>query len=144
MVVPPVKPELKHLCRSTKKALNRAIDHVRAGENLNIIGKCIEKEARKSGHTVIRNLCSHGVGRKLHEAPDHILGFYSPKEKRRLEENMVITIEPFLSTGTENVDDGKDGWTLLNKKGCFSAQFEHSMVITRSKPVILTVPDQSF
>lgn len=141
MMVPPGSDELKILCKSTKRALNRAIDHVKAGANLNVIGKCIEKEARKNGHSVIKNLCSHGIGRKLHEDPDHILGFYSPSEKRRLKENMVITIEPFLSTGTENVTDGRDGWALLNKKGCYSAQYEHTMVIQKGKPIILTEPD---
>mgnify|MGYP003335225527 CR=1 FL=1 len=142
MVVPPIKSELKDLCKATKRALNRAIASVKANENLNVIGKAIEKEARKSGYTIIKNLCSHGVGRKLHEEPDHIPGFYNKNERRKLLENMVITIEPFLSNGTEYVEDGKDGWTLLNKTGCVSAQFEHSMVITKKKPIILTMPSE--
>ena len=144
MVIPPVSPELKNLCKAGKRALDRAIGHARAGECLNIIGKSIQKEATKSGYTIIKNLCSHGIGRKLHEAPDHIPGFYNPKEKRVLAENMVITIEPFLSTGTEHVIDGHDGWTLLNDPGCFSAQYEHTMVIRKGHPVILTEPDQNY
>lgn len=132
--------ELKALCKATRKALNRAIGQVKANSPLNIIGKSVEKEAQKAGFTVIRNLCSHGIGYKLHEQPDHIPGFFSKKEKRILQENMVITIEPFLSTGTENITDGKDGWALLNKPGCYSAQYEHSMVITKGKPIILTEP----
>ena len=139
-IVAPASPELKALCKACKRSLNRAIDAVKAGEKLNVIGKAIEKEAKKSGFKVIKNLCSHGVGRKLHEEPELIPSFFKADDNRRLKENMVITIEPFLSTGTELVSDSKDGWALLNQLGCYSAQFEHSMVITKKKPIILTQP----
>ncbi|NRA47378.1 MAG: type I methionyl aminopeptidase [Oligoflexales bacterium] len=139
-VIAPASNELKALCKACKRSLNRAIDAVKAGEKLNVIGKAIEKEAKKSGFKIIKNLCSHGVGRKLHEEPELIPGFFKADETRRLKENMVITIEPFLSTGTELVSDGKDGWALLNQVGSYSAQYEHSMVITKKKPIILTRP----
>lgn len=139
-LVSPASAELKALCKACKRSLNRAIDAVKAGEKLNVIGKAIEKEAKKSGFKVIKNLCSHGVGRKLHEDPELIPGYFKPDETRRLKENMVITIEPFLSTSTELVSDSKDGWALLNQLGSYSAQYEHSMVITKKKPIILTHP----
>lgn len=132
--------QLKDLMKATRQTLNRATERARAGEKLSIIGKTIEKGAGNK-YTVIRNLCSHGVGKSLHEEPDQILPYFDPKDPRYLQENMVITIEPFLSTGTQFVDDGKDGWALLNKAGCFSAQYEHTMVIRKGKgPLVITQP----
>ena len=134
-------PKLEQLCEATKKALKAAMKEAKAGRGINVIGKAIQKEAQKSGFSVIKNLCSHGIGKALHEEPDYIPGFDNPKEKRKLKENVVITIEPFLSTGTYEVDHGSDGWALLNDKGEFSAQFEHTMVITKKSPIVLTRPD---
>jgi methionyl aminopeptidase len=138
-IVPPVSREKKDLCRATKQALNKAIDEVRAGIPLNIIGKTIEKHARKSGYTIIRNLGSHGVGRGLHEEPGFIAPYYDPTDKRILKEGMVITIEPFLSNGAEFVDEANDGWTLKTERNFISAQYEHTMVITKKKPILITV-----
>lgn len=141
--VDPVSPSIQKLMKTTKKTLFKAINKARAGENLNIIGRTIEKEAQRSGYTVIRNLCSHGIGHSLHENPDRIVSYKDPGEKRCLEKNMVITIEPFLSTGTHYVSDGNDGWTLLNDKGHFSAQYEHTMVIQEKKPPLLITQVES-
>lgn len=131
---------LKDLCKATRGALNAAIRDVRADAPLNIIGKAVEKEARKSGFTVIRNLCSHGVGFGLHEEPKEIPCYYNPFDRRRIHEGMCFTIEPFLSTKTRDVTDAADGWTLLNDRGHFSAQYEHSMVATKKGAVVLTLP----
>lgn len=130
----------KDLMKSTRQTLNRAADRARAGEKLSVIGKTIEKGAGNK-FSVIRNLCSHGIGKSLHEEPDQILPYFDPRDPRYLQEHMVITIEPFLSTGTTFVDDGTDGWALLNKKGCYSAQYEHTMVIRKGRsPLIVTQP----
>lgn len=141
VVVAPAHPELEKLCAASRSALNKAMVRATAGSKLNRIGQAIEEEATRSGYTVIRNLCSHGIGRKLHEEPSDILPFFNPLEKRRLQEGMVITIEPFLSTGTITACDSDDGWTLLNKRGCVSAQYEHSIVIRKGSPLILTEAD---
>jgi methionyl aminopeptidase len=140
-IVPPVTRDKKELCRATKQALNKAIEEVRAGLPVNIIGKTIERHARKSGYTVIRNLGSHGVGRALHEEPKFIAPYYDQNDKRILKEGMVITIEPFLSNGAEFVEEARDGWTLKTHKKFISAQYEHTMVITRKKPILITVCD---
>ena len=139
-VIPPVSNDKRRLCFATREALNHAIDAARAGQPLNRIGKAIEQTAKKKGFKVIRNLCSHGVGAGLHEEPEEIYGYYEPLDTRRLHEGMVITIEPFLSDRNREVTDGGDGWTLVGKPGSISAQYEHTMVITRGKPILLTVP----
>ncbi|MCM2282042.1 MAG: type I methionyl aminopeptidase [Bdellovibrionaceae bacterium] len=139
-IVPPETKIKRRLCDATRRALDAAIRQATAGAPVNRIGKTIESEARAGGYTVIRNLGSHGVGRALHEEPKFIAGFYDPKDKRILKDGMVITIEPFLSTGASYVEDTGDGWTLATSSRYFSAQYEHSMVITKGQPIILTLP----
>lgn len=135
-------PKLKTLCKATRGALNAAIRDVRTDAPLNCIGKAVEKEARKSGFSVIENLCSHGVGAGLHEEPKEIPCYFDPFDRRRIRDGMVFTIEPFLSTKTRNVTDGPDGWALMNDRGHYSAQFEHSMVATKKGAIILTMPSK--
>jgi len=137
-VVAPAKNELQALCDATQGALQCAIEVVRAGQPLNVIGKTVETYARAHGYTLIRNLASHGIGRALHEEPKEIPTYYDPLDKRVLTEGLVITIEPFLSTGAHEVFEADDGWTLKTPKRFRSAQFEHSLIVTRDKPIILT------
>ncbi len=139
-IVPPETQLQKNLCAATKRALSNALNVARAGARINGIGQAIEKEAQRSGFTILENLGSHGVGRALHEEPEFIAGYYDPRDKRVLKENQVITIEPFLSTGAHEVFDKGDGWTLVTEKSFLSAQYEHTLVITKSKPLILTLP----
>jgi methionyl aminopeptidase len=141
MIVPPITKDKKDLLRATRQALMKSIDNVRAGVPINIIGKTIETHARKNGYSVIRDLGSHGVGRALHEEPKFIAPYYDEKDYRILKEGMVITIEPFLSTGAESVYEARDGWTLKTNKKFLSAQFEHTMVITKNKPILITICD---
>lgn len=139
-IIPPESNVKRDLCSATKRALELAIIEARAGERLNGIGRAIETHARENGLTVIRNLGSHGVGRALHEEPGFIPGYYDPKDKRVLKENQVITIEPFLSTGAREVFDAGDGWTLATSPRFLTAQYEHTLVITKGKPLIMTLP----
>jgi len=139
-IIPPESDVKRNLCIATKRALEMALRDAKAGNPLNFIGRAIEKEALKNNLTVIENLGSHGVGRALHEEPDFIPGYYDPKDKRILKENQVITIEPFLSTGAREVFDTGDGWTLATSKKFLTAQYEHTLVITKGKPLIMTLP----
>lgn len=139
-VIPPISSEKRRLCFATREALSNAINAARAGQPLNRIGKAIEQTAKKKGFKVIRNLCSHGVGGGLHEEPEEIYGYYEPLDTRTLHEGLVITIEPFLSDRNRGVTDAGDGWTLVGKPGSISAQYEHTMVITRGNPILLTIP----
>lgn len=138
-IIPPEAPAKLRLCNATREALNNAISKARAGMPLNGIGKAIQKTAKQRGYRVIENLCSHGVGASLHEEPTEIYGYFEPSDRRMLHEGMVITIEPFLSDCNRAVFDSGDGWTLVGKPGSISAQYEHSMVITRGEPILLTV-----
>jgi len=138
-VVPPGSQLKDRLIASTQQALQAAIDVARDGRALNGIGKAIQKVAKQKGFRIIKNLCSHGVGRGLHEEPKEIPGYYVPQDKRMLHEGLVMTIEPFLSTKSRYVTEADDGWTLSAAPGNLSAQFEHTMVITRGKPILLTV-----
>lgn len=128
----------KRVMKATREALNAAMEVARAGTPLNQIGKAVEKVARKHGLKVIENLGSHGVGRALHEEPGFIANYYDPEDKRILKEGQVITIEPFLSTKTSWVKEASDGWTLLCDEGNLAAQYEHTMVITKNRPIIIT------
>ncbi|MCD6078480.1 MAG: type methionyl aminopeptidase [Ramlibacter sp.] len=139
-VVPPSNAQKTRLCHATRTALQQAMKQARAGRPISGIGAAIEKTAKQYGFKVIENLGSHGVGRALHEAPEHIAGYFDPSDKRLLEEGMVITIEPFLSTKTRVVTETDDGWTLVGAPGNLSAQYEHTMIITKGDPIVVTQP----
>jgi len=139
-IVPPESKLHLQICTVARKALESAMREAYAGAKLNRIGFAIETEAVKHGLTVIENLGSHGVGRALHEEPEFIAGYYNKKDRRILRENQVITIEPFISSGAREVFENGDGWTLVTNPGIFTAQYEHTLVITKGKPLIMTLP----
>lgn len=136
--VPPATAQKLNLCHATRQALNAALDQARAGAPLNRIGRAIEQVARRHRLRIIENLGSHGVGRALHEEPEHIPGYYDASDRRVLREGMVITIEPFLSTRSTFVDEAADGWTLCAAPGNLAAQYEHTLIITRGAPLVVT------
>ncbi|WP_127579616.1 type I methionyl aminopeptidase [Paenibacillus koleovorans] len=137
--MPPYDPALTRLCRYTHDTMMKVIHSLTHGVRVSEIGRLIEQEAANGGYKVIRNLCSHGIGRALHEPPTEILPVFSKHEKRLLREGLVLTIEPFLSTGAEHVATQKDGWTLSVPDRSYVAQHEHTIMITRGKPVIFTM-----
>ena len=138
-VVPPTNALKTRLCHATRTALAHAMQQARAGQPLNGIGAAIQRTARAYGFKIIENLGSHGVGRALHEAPEHIPGYFDPTDRRILQDGMVITIEPFLSTKSRVVTETSDGWTLAGARGNLSAQYEHTMIITRGEPIVVTL-----
>jgi len=139
LVVPPTSALKDRLIYSTQLALKQACNYASAGKKLNGIGKSIQTVAKQKGFRIIKNLCGHGVGRGLHEDPKEIAGYYIPhQDKRVLKEGMVIAVEPFLSTKSQFVTETDDGWTLAAEANNLSAQFEHTMVITKGKPILLT------
>jgi methionyl aminopeptidase len=136
--VPPVTQVQTRLCHATRTALANAMRHARAGAPLAGIGRAIEQTARAHRFRVIRNLAGHGVGRSLHEEPKEIVGYHEPRDTRVLREGMVIAVEPFLSTRSTEVSEAADGWTLVGAPGNLSAQYEHTMIITRGAPLVVT------
>ena len=137
-IVPPATPTKTQLVFAARYALEQALKEARHGARINRIGHAIERVARAHRFKIIENLCSHGVGRSLHEAPESIPGYFDPTDTRVLHEGMVITIEPFLSTKSRWVDEGADGWTLRGAPGNLSAQFEHTLIVTRGAPIVVT------
>ena len=111
---------------------------VKAGSKLNQIGKAVEREARDHGLTVIMNLTGHGLGRSLHEAPDHILNYYDAWDTTIMKEGMVLAVEPFISAKAEHIVEAGDGWTFITPDKSLVAQIEHSVIVTKDKPIILT------
>lgn len=135
--VPPVAPRLQALCDCTERALAQGIAAARAGSPINAIGRAVEKEARRGGFRIIRELTGHGVGRSIHEQPT-VPGFYYPAARRPLTEGLVITIEPFLTLKPTRIVTADDGWTLKAADGAVSVQFEHTIVISGGKPIVAT------
>ncbi|MFW5748620.1 MAG: type I methionyl aminopeptidase [Chloroflexota bacterium] len=135
--VPPVSPQKQALLDATRKALDIAIEHARAGVPISEIGRAVEGFARKQGFQVIEELGGHGVGRHIHEKPS-VPHHYNKRARQRLKEGQVITLEPFLTTGARHIKTMPDGWTLKTVDGSLSAQFEHTVVITNDKPILVT------
>lgn len=133
-------PPLERLCRDGRRALEIGIAQVRAGRPLAGIGAAIGRFAHGRGYSLIRNLASHGIGRALHEAPAEIPTWPDRAETRRIRKGMVMTIEPFLSTGGHVAVDGADGWTLYARPRAPVVQYEHTGVATARGATILTLP----
>lgn len=138
VIVPPTNPLKTRLCHATRTALEQAMKQARAGQPIHAIGAAIERTAKAYGLRIIENLGSHGVGRALHEEPEHIPGYFEATDRRVLSEGLVITIEPFLSTKSRVVTETADGWTLVGARGNLSAQYEHTMIITKGEPIVVT------
>jgi methionyl aminopeptidase len=130
-------PAQAALLAATRKALSAALTVVKPGGRICEIGRKIETIAGRHGYTVIENLCSHGVGTHLHEEPKEILPYYDPRDRRVMQRGLVFTIEPFLSTGGSQATEEPDGWTLVTP-GVLTAQFEHTLVVGRNGPIIVT------
>lgn len=134
-------PKGQRIVTASREALANAITAAVAGRPLNHIGKAVENTARRHGLKIIKNLCGHGVGHTLHDEPDMIDSYYEPQDKRRLQKGLVIAIEPFISEAEEMViQDRHDGWTLRTPRRTRAAQFEHTIVVTDKRPIILTLP----
>lgn len=132
-------PEVEKMLGATRSALAKAVHSARAGQLLNIIGKTIQQEASHNGFNVIYDLTGHGIGRQLHEKPSAIYNFHKPDDRRMLNEGLVLAIEPFLTTGKGHVVEKKDGWSLQTIDKTIAAQFEHTIIVTRNEPIILTL-----
>lgn len=131
-------PLKKQLCQCSKNALCKAIAAARAGKTLGHIGRQIHREANRWGFTVIKNLGGHGIGRRLHEDPPYVLNYYDPGYDGILHSGLVLAVETFISTGAERAYCQDDGWTLKTPDGSLVAQFEHTIVVTQGRPVVLT------
>ena len=137
-----VSAAAKRLVRTTYEALWRGIKAVRPGATLGDIGFAIESHAKKSGYSVVREYCGHGIGREMHEEPN-VMHFGRPSSGLKLREGMVFTIEPMINQGKNTTVTLDDGWTVVTTDGKLSAQFEHTIAVTKTGYQVLTLrPDE--
>ena len=137
VAMPRVSDKHRRLCNCAQQALHAALKVARAGRPINTIGKAIERVVTGWGFSVVPELSGHGIGRVIHEAPN-VLNYYHPRDNALLTEGLVITIEPIICSGSGEVFEDLDGWTMKTVDGSIAAHFEHTLVITRGKPVLLT------
>ena len=132
-----VDEEVKRLLSTTKESLYIGIEHAVEGNRIGDIGHAIQEYCEKRGYGVVREMCGHGVGRKLHEDPD--VPNYGRKGTGPLIKNgMVIAIEPMINMGSKNIVIERDGWTTRTKDRKPSAHYEHTIAIHHGKPDILS------
>jgi len=145
-----VNPEVQRLIDVTKKALEIGIEKVKPGNYIGDISKAIQKYVEKEGFNVVRELCGHGIGRKLHEAPQILnsVSFdevtvdkvkYQEDAKIKLKEGMVLCLEPMVTVGDWRIKKSKDGFGYETKDGSLSCHFEHTIAVTENGAKILTV-----
>ncbi|WP_321866957.1 type I methionyl aminopeptidase [Paraburkholderia tropica] len=133
-----VSPLAKRLVDVTYEAMWKGIRAVRPGATLGDVGHAIERHARRNGYAVVREYCGHGIGREMHEDPQ-VLHWGRPRTGLTLREGMVFTIEPMLNQGRAAVETEDDGWTVVTRDGKLSAQFEHTVAVTRNGVRVLTL-----
>jgi len=132
-----IEESRKKLIQITKEALYRGIDRIKAGGRLGDVSYCIQNFAETNGFSVVRDFVGHGVGYDIHEDPE-IPNFGQPNEGIRLEEGMVLAIEPMINEGEYCTKVSDDGWTVFTKDGSSSCHFEHTVAITKEGAEILT------
>jgi len=125
------------LMTCARKAFEKSLTAARAGNRVNEIGRMVEREVRRNGFFVIRELEGHGIGRTIHEPPS-VPNFADPRARQILKDGMVLTIEPIIAAGVGKIILDKDGWTIRTADRSPSAHYEHTMVITKGQPILLT------
>ena len=132
-----VKPEIVDLLRTTKESLYKGIEQAQEGRRLGDVGHAIQSHCEARGYSVVREMIGHGVGRKLHEAPE-VPNYGRKGNGIMLKSGMTIAIEPMINMGSRNLVFEKDGWTTRTIDRKPSAHFEHSIAIRRGKADILS------
>jgi len=128
------------LVERTEEALRRAINAVKPGRDVNVIGRVIESYAKRFGYGVVREFTGHGIGTAFHSGL--IVPHYdaAPLYDIPIQPGMTFTIEPMLNLGTPDYDMWDDGWTVVTRDLRPSAQFEHTLLVTATGTEILTLP----
>ena len=137
VALPPSPPIYEELRNCAESAFGRAVSVARAGRPISKIGRAIETEVRKCGFTVLPELHSHGVGETIHEPPT-IPNYHDRRLTTPLTRGLVITIEPIISAGSSRTVTADDGWTIKTADGSPAAHYEHTLVVTKGAPMVLT------
>lgn len=128
----------RRLVSATYNAMWKGIAAVRPGARLGDVGHAIAHYARAHGYSVVKEYCGHGIGREMHEEPQ-VLHYGRPNTGLELEEGMVFTIEPMLNQGKAAIRSYPDQWPVYTRDGKLSAQFEHTVAVTRTSVRVLTL-----
>lgn len=131
------------LIANTYECLMLGIEQVKPGVQLKEIGRAIEAHAKKSGFSVVRDFCGHGIGKRFHENPS-VLHYYEPALEVELKEGMFFTIEPMINAGDWKVKVLADGWTAVTRDKSLSAQFEHTIGVTATGCEIFTLSPKGY
>ncbi|HYW48944.1 MAG TPA: type I methionyl aminopeptidase [Bryobacteraceae bacterium] len=132
-----VSPAAGELVRCAESAFRLAAAAATAGSRVYDIGRAVERETHRCGFHVLRDLCGHGVGQTIHEPPS-IPNYHDPRFHTRLTEGLVITIEPIIAAGSGRSVLQPDRWTIRTSDGSLSAHYEHTVAITKGRPILLT------
>lgn len=132
-----VNADTKKLLQVTKESLYVGIRETKVGNRVEDIGYAIQQYCEKNGYGVVRELCGHGLGQKMHEDPE-VPNYGKRGRGKLLQEGLVIAIEPMINMGTRNIKQHKDGWTITTADGKPSAHFEHDVAIVDGKPELLS------
>jgi methionyl aminopeptidase len=132
-----VAPEVKKLLQVTKESLYKGIEQFKVGKRIGDIGYAIQQYTESHGYGVVRELVGHGLGKKMHEDPQ-VPNYGKRNNGKKVAEGMVIAIEPMINMGTHNIDQLRDGWTILTRDRKPSAHFEHDVAIVDGKPELLS------
>ena len=128
----------KKLIKVTYEAMMEAIKTIKANINIGNIGYTIQKKVEAEGFSVVRDFCGHGIGKKFHESPN-VLHYGEKNSGQKLEEGMIFTVEPMINSGKFETKTLKDGWTAVTKDKSLSAQFEHTVGVTKEGYEIFTL-----
>jgi methionyl aminopeptidase len=134
-----VSAEAEQLMAVTRAALAAGIDAVRPGSHVGDISAAIQDTAERAGYSLVREFVGHGIGRSLHEDPQ-VPNYRTGARGVRLQEGLVLAIEPMVNAGRPEVYVKDDGWTAVTRDGRLSAHFEHSVAVTQNGPYILSLP----
>lgn len=132
-----ITPEAQRLMACARRAFEKAMLVARAGFRVSEIGRVIEREVRRNGFSVIRELGGHGIGRTIHEEP-RIPNYADPDARQVLTEGLVIAVEPIIAAGSGRTLLSRDGWTMRTADRRPAAHYEHTIVITKGAPMLLT------
>ncbi len=135
--VGPVTPVAEKLLEVTEESLLRGAAQAKPGNRLGAVSHAIQRHVEDNGLSIVRSLVGHGIGRDMHEAPQ-IPNFGDPDRGPKLEEGMVLAIEPMTTAGRHAVRMGDDGWSIYSQDGSLAAHFEFTVAVTASGPRILT------
>ncbi len=128
----------RRLMKITRDALYAGIEQARVGNRISDIARAVQHTAERAGYSVVTEFAGHGIGRKLHEEPQVPNYFRPGMPNPRLQEGMVLAIEPMINEGVAELEILGDGWTAVTADGKLSAHFEHSIAITTAGPEILS------